>query len=265
MVAYWCTCAVATVAEAHIVALSGGKDSTAMALRLRELQPDRDYLWCCTPTGDELPEMFDHWRKIGEMLGKPIQPIIVKGGLKRLVRSQVMIPNHRARWCTRMLKIEPWGAFLLRLLKKHDHVVSYVGLRADEMGRKGGDFNEISGVESRYPLREWGWGLNEVLGYLQDRGVTVPARTDCARCFYQRVSEWWTLWKDHPEIYADAESDEEFIAEERGKAHTWRNEGRDSWPADLASLRKRFEIGERPRGAGQMDLLGEMKCRVCRM
>lgn len=36
----------------HVVALSGGKDSTALALRLAETEP-RDYTYVCTPTGDE--------------------------------------------------------------------------------------------------------------------------------------------------------------------------------------------------------------------
>ena len=81
----------------------------------------------------------------------------------------------------------------------------------------------------------------------------------------ETLDEWWNLWKDHPDLYADAESDEEFIAEHRGSVHTWRNEGRDSWPADLASLRAEFEAGKRPRNAGQTDLFAAQKCRVCRI
>lgn len=41
---------------AHVVALSGGKDSTALALRLKEIEP-REYQYVCTPTGDELPDL----------------------------------------------------------------------------------------------------------------------------------------------------------------------------------------------------------------
>lgn len=40
----------------HVVGLSGGKDSTAMALRLRELNPDTPYTYIITPTGDECPK-----------------------------------------------------------------------------------------------------------------------------------------------------------------------------------------------------------------
>lgn len=46
----------------HVVAVSGGKDSTALALLLSEREP-RDYTYVCTPTGDELPEWFEHMRR----------------------------------------------------------------------------------------------------------------------------------------------------------------------------------------------------------
>jgi tRNA(Ile)-lysidine synthase TilS/MesJ len=37
----------------HIVGLSGGKDSTALALRLRQLHPEIEFTYICTPTGNE--------------------------------------------------------------------------------------------------------------------------------------------------------------------------------------------------------------------
>lgn len=142
----------------HVVALSGGKDSTAMALRLAETEP-RKYLYVCTPTGNELPEMFAHWRKLGELLGAPITPVI-GGTLRGVIEQEGMIPNFRARFCTRMLKIEPFAAWLMR---QDRPVVSYVGLRADEPEREAGDYTNVPGVTLRFPLREWGWGLRRVL------------------------------------------------------------------------------------------------------
>jgi len=47
----------------HVIALSGGKDSTALALALHEREP-RDYDYVITPTGNELPAMKVHWAKL---------------------------------------------------------------------------------------------------------------------------------------------------------------------------------------------------------
>src|SRR5690606_14856230 len=50
---------------AHVVALSGGKDSTALALRMREVWPELPVVYVCTPTGNELPDMIEHWLRLG--------------------------------------------------------------------------------------------------------------------------------------------------------------------------------------------------------
>ena len=68
----------------EIVALSGGKDSTAMALRLAEVEPQVERIYFYTPTGDELPTMVDHWAKLGEMLDAPLITV-TNGTLDRSV------------------------------------------------------------------------------------------------------------------------------------------------------------------------------------
>lgn len=240
---------------AHVVALSGGKDSTAMALRLAEIEP-REYVYVCTPTGDELPEMFAHWRRLSELLGAPILPVM-GGTLKGLVNKWQALPNWRQRWCTRKLKIEPFAAWMMQQPKP---LTFYVGLRADEPERDGGDYAAVPDVDMRFPLREQGWREADVWAYLDQRGVSIPERTDCARCFYQTLGEWWRLWKEHPEIYADAEAQEVAIG------HTWRSPGRDDWPTALADLRADFERGRIPRGnPAQPDLFRGMQCRACRI
>jgi hypothetical protein len=228
-----------------------------MALRLAEVEP-RDYTYVCTPTGDELPEMFDHWLALGRRLGKPIIPVM-RESLEHAIDRQQALPNHRMRWCTRILKIEPFAAWL-RTMTERDEVTTYVGLRADEPLREGGDYQSITGVVQDFPLRRWGWGLSEVLRYLVDAEQDIPARTDCARCFFQTLPEWWELWKVHPAIYADAEAMELRIG------HTFRSPGRDTWPAGLRELRERFERGDIPmRAKVNGDLFRSAQCRVCRL
>lgn len=247
------------MSEAHVVALSGGKDSTALALRLAEVEP-RDYLYVCTPTGDELPDMIEHWASLERLLRKPIQRVKAKYSLSELIEEWNALPNHRQRWCTRVLKIEPFQAHMLSLAREYDRVVAYVGLRADEEMREGAIYptahmhvrTSIT-VEQRFPLREWGWGVFDVLGYLRQRGVTIPKRTDCARCFWQTLAEWKALSERHPEIYDSA------VQQEKRTGHTFRSPSRDTWPADLDSLRREFRSGRQLR-ASRRD---KDNCRVC--
>jgi hypothetical protein len=234
---------------AHVVALSGGKDSTALALRLREVSSELPTTYLCTPTGDELPEMLAHWERLETLLGTPLTRI-TNGTLKGWIRHYGSLPNWRQRWCTRLLKIEPCLAFL----KEHEPCILYVGLRADEEERQGIYSND---VVCRFPLREWGWGLEDVRGYLRERCVRIPRRTDCARCYGQRLEEWRDLWQRHPDLYADAERDEA----ETG--HTFRSPGRDSRPAPLAELKMTFQ----PVMLDLDDDADEQHgaCRVCRL
>lgn len=230
-----------------------------MALRLSEVAP-RDYVYVCTPTGRELPEMFDHWKKLGVLLGRPLVPV-VGGTLFSLIRQQGCIPNFRQRFCTRMLKIEPYAAWLCQQTKEYGRVVSYVGLRADEEGREGGDYAAIPNVEMEFPMRDWGWGVGEVMSYLAKRGVVIPRRTDCDVCFFQRVAEWYRFWKEHPTEWAEGEA----IEEEMG--HTFRSPGRDTWPVSMKDLRLKFESGAVPARSIKREekMMADLQCRVCRI
>jgi 3'-phosphoadenosine 5'-phosphosulfate sulfotransferase (PAPS reductase)/FAD synthetase len=232
----------------HVVAISGGKDSTALALRLAEVEP-RNYLFVITPTGDELPYMEAHWSKLEALLGAPF--IRVSGGtLKDLVLKNRMIPNFRARFCTPSLKLRPYQYWLRDRLP----AVTYVGLRADEPDREGAIYYGLEGLTVRYPLREWGWGEADVLAYLASRGVEIPQRTDCARCFFQTLYEWYLLWRDFPAIYEDACLEEDAIG------HTYRSDGRDSHPAALRGLAAEFAAGYIPK---ERSLKRSTACSFC--
>lgn len=264
----------------HIVAISGGKDSTVLSLALKEKERG-PFNFVCTPTGNELPEMFDHWKWLGSanVLGKRILPIMhMGGGLVGIIREQGMIPNHRARFCTRALKIEPYREFLQQQTALGP-VVSYVGLRADEEGRAGGAYSDIDGVTMRFPLREWGWGLADVLNFLEERGITIPIRTDCAMCYHQRLIEWWRLWKLYPKHWVEAvmletEFGHSFRSKKIDKGtgepimvtrrdHTYASSHRDTWPAHLEDMQIVFEAGHIPPDRMGADSMAVGACRAC--
>lgn len=219
----------------HIVGLSGGKDSTALALALKEYEP-RDYIYICNPTGNELPEMQTHMKYLESMLDADIIPVTAGKTLTELIRKQKMLPNFRARFCTEKLKTIPTKKYL----QQFDDVVIYIGLRADEEHRMG--MNYGNHIKQRHPFREWTWNLRDVWAYLGRYNVSIPKRTDCAMCYHQRLGEWWELWYNYPTYYAHAEQLEAEIG------HTLRSDQRDTWPAALKNLRREFEKGRLPRG-----------------
>jgi 3'-phosphoadenosine 5'-phosphosulfate sulfotransferase (PAPS reductase)/FAD synthetase len=225
-----------------------------MALRLAECEPQR-YCFAITPTGRELPPVVEHWKRLEGLLGAELVRVPAPGLVELIVRQKAL-PNWRMRWCTRLVKIEPFMSYAAEMAP----AVCYVGIRADEVGgqdgREGTDWQGINGVTQDLPLVRWGWGLEEVKNYLGRRGVTIPVRTDCDFCFFQRLGEWWRLWRDYPERWREAEALEEFTG------HTFRSAQRDTWPAGLKGLRLRFEAGEVPAGAAQGDLGLEVERRA---
>ncbi len=255
----------------HVVALSGGKDSTAMALRLHELNPDIEYSYICTPTGNEPPGLFEHWKLCEQLLGSKIIHLApeydslqkvcgwrVHPGtdlLLDLIRRQKMIPNFRARFCTRMLKIEPAQFWL----KENVPCTYYVGLRHDEEGRKG-MYDDMSGVTMAFPFRTWEWTVEDVWQYLNGLKISIPVRTDCDLCFFQKLREWKRVLEERPESYAKG------VAIEAEMQHTFRSPSRDTWPASLEELAAEFNTGRKVRGEDRMkdpSCDREDVCRVC--
>lgn len=227
----------------NVVAFSGGKDSTALVLRLAEL--GEDFVCLFTPTGNESIECIAHLHSVVARVNRELV-LPPNRSLFEWIEFHQALPNFRMRWCTRQIKIEPCIAWL----KQHPGATLCVGLRADEDTREGiyGDY-----ARYRYPLREWGWGLQDVLSYVAEQGVTIPERTDCLLCYGQRLGEWYRLWRDRPDEY------ERGVQLEVRYGHTFRSKHRDSWPAALSELRSLFESGRKPRGVDD----ASEACRVC--
>jgi 3'-phosphoadenosine 5'-phosphosulfate sulfotransferase (PAPS reductase)/FAD synthetase len=78
--------------------------------------------------------MFAWWDRLERILQKPLIRVtnLKAPSLKHLIQIQNALPNHRQRWCTRILKIEPTIAWCV----KNAPVTMYVGLRADEDERE---------------------------------------------------------------------------------------------------------------------------------
>ena len=110
----------------HILSLSGGKDSTALAVYMRDKIPNMEYVFC--DTGKELPETYEYLNKVEAFLGQSIIRLGSDFSFDHWLQVfSGFLPSARMRWCTRMLKLKPFEDFC-----GEDNIYSYVGIRADE-------------------------------------------------------------------------------------------------------------------------------------
>ncbi|MBR6588289.1 MAG: phosphoadenosine phosphosulfate reductase family protein [Kiritimatiellae bacterium] len=187
----------------HILSLSGGKDSSALAVFMKGKVPEMEYVFC--DTGDELQETYEYLDKLEFFLGKKITRINADRPFKHyLALYNGVLPDARTRWCTRMLKIKPYEKFI-----GNDRVISYVGIRADEPYRTG-YIATSERVRAVYPFVENNIRKDDVFKILEDSGVGVPSyyqwrsRSGCFFCFFQQRIEWVGLLERHPDLFKRA-------------------------------------------------------------
>ncbi len=225
----------------HILGLSGGKDSTALAIYLRDRIPDLEYVFC--DTQKELPETYEYLDRLRAYLGKPIRKLNATRGFDHWLEIYGgYLHSSRMRWCTRMLKIKPFEEYV-----GEDEVLSYIGIRADE--DRSGYISTKPNIKPVYPFKEDGIVEADVFRILDESGLGLPkyyewrTRSGCYFCFFQRKKEWAGLKERHPELFELAKEYEKFD-EERGVRYTWNeNESLDelSDPERLEEINRKHE------------------------
>lgn len=238
---------VATTAEAlaslpdkstrHIVSVSGGKDSAALAIYMRQEYPEipAEYVFC--DTGCELEETYDYLEKLESLLGVAVvrlNALDLMGVEKKhnrnpfdIILKEVygdFLPNPRTRWCTRALKIEPFEAYV-----GDSYAYSYIGIRGDEdregyTSKKPPSISQRPNITPVYPFKDDDLGITDIKQILEDSGIGLPdyykwrSRSGCYFCFYQQVGEWQRLKEEHPLLFERAKEYEKVAGD---KQFTW--------------------------------------------
>jgi 3'-phosphoadenosine 5'-phosphosulfate sulfotransferase (PAPS reductase)/FAD synthetase len=187
----------------HILSLSGGKDSTALAIYLRDRIPELEYVFC--DTEKELPETYEYLARLEAYLGKQIVRLKHdgRGFDHHLGIRHGFLPSPRNRWCTEHLKLKPFEAYV-----GTDPVRNYIGIRADE--DRQGYVSHKPNITPVYPFREAGITKAEVYRILETSGLGLPAyygwrsRSGCYFCFFQQKIEWVGLLENHPDLFKEA-------------------------------------------------------------
>lgn len=212
--------------ERHILGLSGGRDSAALAVYMRQHRPELQLEYFFTDTGKELPEVYSFLDKLEGFLGRPIERLNPDRDFDFwLDEYGNFLPSPRTRWCTRQLKLRPLEQWLRKDLEAGVTVHSYVAIRADEPSREGYKATDPN-MLVHFPLREAGIDRAGVLEILDQSDVGEPAyyqwrsRSGCTFCFYQQKIEWVRLFEHHPARFAEA-VDYEKTALKDGSPFTW--------------------------------------------
>ncbi|WP_438863885.1 phosphoadenosine phosphosulfate reductase domain-containing protein [Neptunicella sp.] len=163
----------------HVLGLSGGKDSAALAMYMRDNYPDLDIQYYFTDTGKELPEVIDFVNRLEGYVGKIVDPyeeVFSSNREKKdfdyhLKQHKNYLPSPQARWCTIQMKLVPFEKWIQMKMEKEGYtkVVSYVGIRADEPAREGFMTNTVTSeyLTIKMPFREDGLERDDIFEILR--------------------------------------------------------------------------------------------------
>jgi len=212
--------------ERHILGVSGGRDSAALAVYMRQHHPALQIEYFFTDTGKELPEVYEFLDKLEGFLGKPIERLNPDRDFDFwLSEYGNFLPSPRTRWCTRQLKLRPLEHWLRDDLESGTMVHSYVAIRSDEPSREGYQSTHPN-MKVHLPLRDAEIDRAGVLEILSQAEVGEPAyygwrsRSGCTFCFYQQKIEWVRLAEHHPDHFDEAVAYEKTALND-GSPFTW--------------------------------------------
>jgi len=228
----------------HILSLSGGKDSTALAIHMRRTRPhiEMEYVFC--DTAKELTETYEYLNRVEAFLGKKIVRLNAKAGFDHWHRVfGGYLPSPQMRWCTKLLKLKPFEEYV-----GDDEVISYVGIRADE--DRVGYISHKPNIKAVFPFKEDGIDYAGVMRILNESGIGLPpylkwgrTHSGCFFCFFQQPIEWVRLLETHPDQFEEAMKYEK-LSDEPGKTFTW-NQGMPlselRKPENVAAIKRRYE------------------------
>ena len=157
----------------HVIGISGGKDSAALAIHLRDKYPQLDLIYYFCDTGKELDETYQLIDRLEGYLGQNI----TKLEADEAVRSgknpfdfyynsyRGYLPSNVARWCTKKMKLEPFEKFV-----GDAPTVSYVGIRGDE--DREGYISTKSNIQSIFPFRKNIWSEEIIKAALANENIS---------------------------------------------------------------------------------------------
>ena len=146
----------------HVLGISGGKDSAALAIYLKDRHPDLPVEYYTCDTGKELNETYELIKNLEVYLGQSIVKLEAAKDSPEDPFDHFLqvyggyLPSAMARWCTKKLKLDPFEQYIAG----DDPVISYVGIRGDE--QREGYISKRPNIQSIFPFRKNIWSEDVV-------------------------------------------------------------------------------------------------------
>jgi uncharacterized pyridoxamine 5'-phosphate oxidase family protein len=156
----------------HVLGISGGKDSAALAIYVKTKYPSIDLEFYTCDTGKELDETYQLIKNLEVYLGIKIE--LLQGAEKSsedpfdhfLKMYGGYLPSSNARWCTKKLKLDPFEKYV-----GDDPVISYVGIRGDE--EREGYISTKKNIQSIFPFRKNIWSEDVTNLVLKNENIPI--------------------------------------------------------------------------------------------
>ncbi|MBS1733622.1 MAG: phosphoadenosine phosphosulfate reductase family protein [Bacteroidetes bacterium] len=156
----------------HVLGISGGKDSAALAIYLKNNYPSLDIEYYFCDTGKELEETYKLIDNLEAYLGKKITRTKAASESSQEPFDHFYnlfggyLPSSNARWCTKYLKLQPFEEFV-----GNDPVISYVGIRGDE--DREGYISKKANIQSIFPFRKNIWSEDVISRALKNDNIAA--------------------------------------------------------------------------------------------
>lgn len=157
----------------HVLGISGGKDSAALAIYMSQKHPDVDVEYYTCDTGKELTETYDLINKLNSVLGKNIRLYKSIDEINSPEKNPFdhflamyggYLPSATARWCTGKMKLEPFEREI-----GNTPTISYVGIRGDE--NREGYISKRENIQSIFPFRKNIWSEDVIKKFLSNTNL----------------------------------------------------------------------------------------------